>query len=1056
MDHNKSSFIFNLEGSHSSDPIIKQIEWARRVFAEPVQVASSPITDWLKQDSIDTEVEAALYTNLQSRDSEIGIHLLERRKNELQESLQTIRQGLTKRERDLAMARTRVDTMRKINASEPNLQLQYSLQTLKELEAKIAAETREFEYLRKRRVLLDGLTQVLRVFDEGEHLARSSEQMIRLFGQSFRAQAKLHAFAYYFRDSLKERLPNLKPYVPDKGFGGYLLPLSSTVPPIIIDQKAAAYLLHFLETINKLTEISAERLRNQEKLSNESWFPLLTLLRAIVEFFYICNFELPFFYSDLFVDAENVNMLWNYHQDQQLWQSIPESLDTGRYIKRVSAEAALLIMEDEELLVCRTPDILNRFLKREAQGETDLGVPADLKFHSYIGFGLAEYDIDSLNQRGKLRTTFAPVGAILESIVEGQEGCKRIASSKLGGPLETILGLSELDPRAFGLEGEAYATTNPLDKLDRYRLLSRFWRATSRRRAITMLGEEYTKKIASGLEMLGEPGPEHPTFISIALKPTIARISLTQGEQFADPFGTLIIADQVRIVEMLNITWAIASEFLGRLKDVHSQGKLKRIIEGLPQIVSVQETELRKRYNPKLVQSEYWVLTLLRSIAPTLCDFWMKVGDGTPWVEPFLKVPPLQGLSLLLRLFCETARIILLVEVSGSELGERLEIGAESAGELITEGVDGYLEGGPMPAAIAESMSSYFDPEVRFDSWLAFINNFQDHLEQTEVDMLAMNAGELHIESLKGIMRRLSLLYPGAASAATPSSSNQKTVNQPVVSIGRDLRETITEADAELFSHIYFELLEMSEGEAIVLLKLISMLSRKETKKFLQVSNRISSLITNLLPEQNKRLLLFTLPTTTATFFKFLESLEKVEAGSAAIELSKARIADYFENLEGYIRTLNEQTGQVPNLLPGDRDLIKGFLNATSPAHRDLSFLLLFVCDQLVMDICTNRADCIYQVDSAVGKIEAFMRETFKEEFKDKSLEIFPISGGKIICSDNRFFITGHNESFEPTFAEPERAMSNYLLSKVASIKFSFAAQILRQEFPQIQFFTQV
>src|SRR5262249_28078539 len=161
----------------------------------------------------------------------------------------------------------------------------------------------------------------------------------------------------------------------------------------------------------------------------DSWFPLLTLLRSIVEFFYVCNFELPYFYTDLFMDTENTRMLWSFDQEHQNWQSIAESTNTSRYLKRISAEAALIITESGPLLKCRPQEEMNRFLKREAISLTEAEINSETKFHPYISCGLAEFDLDPSNQRTKFRTTFAPVGTILECIIEGQERCKQIASS---------------------------------------------------------------------------------------------------------------------------------------------------------------------------------------------------------------------------------------------------------------------------------------------------------------------------------------------------------------------------------------------------------------------------------------------------------------------------------------------------------------------------------------------------------------------------------------------------------------------------------------------------
>ncbi|KAF0213721.1 MAG: hypothetical protein FD167_5284 [bacterium] len=117
---------------------------------------------------------------------------------------------------------------------------------------------------------------------------------------------------------------------------------------------------------------------------------------------------------------------------------------------------------------------------------------------------------------------------------------------------------------------------------------------------------------------------------------------------------------------------------------------------------------------------------------------------------------------------------------------------------------------------------------------------------------------------------------------------------------------------------------------------------------------------------------------------------------------------------------------------------------------------MLFACDHLIMDICTNNAERLYQMESALGKLRVYLREQMGAEFQEPSIELFPIGGGRIACRSGRFFLTGHNESFELAFTDPHESMTNYIISKVASIKFSYASQVLRAEFPDLRFFTQL
>src|SRR5262249_25785484 len=408
----------------------------------------------------------------------------------LRESIELLRSAMAKRERDAAMARSLISTMEKINEAEPNPKLRYGERAFEEIESRITGDLREFYYLRKRHSFIDSLYFVLQSLESDGRRTRISEEIMRLFGQNYRAHARLRAYVHNFRESFKDRLPGLEVYKNDRGVSGFLLPLSEDRSAVVIEQRTATYLRHFLETISRLTLVSTEYLRSRRPASGameEPWFPLLTLLRAIVEFFYFCNFEMPFCYTDLLVDTDNTNLVWVLDQKQNNWRSVPEAVGATRHLKRVSFEAAHVLMEDEPMLECRSPEELNRFLKREVSPGSELSTSIAPQFYPYGGCGLADFDFNPSGQRVKFQTAFASIGVIIDKLAGGQSECPHIARSVLGGPFETILGIAEFDPVAFGLEA---GEDGPLNRLERFGLLSRFWRTAGRRRAISMLGEE--------------------------------------------------------------------------------------------------------------------------------------------------------------------------------------------------------------------------------------------------------------------------------------------------------------------------------------------------------------------------------------------------------------------------------------------------------------------------------------------------------------------------------------------------------------------------------------
>ncbi len=1036
-------FNFDLEQSGRDNLEQRRREWAKRVFAEPVQLAGDDLLSIFAGEISDPAVEAAMYTNLQSRDSEISVYLIGRNRAELRDSISVVRQALIKRERDLGASRTRIEMMDRVNASEPNPKLHYPPQVYEEIMAHMAVDWREYSYLQNRRHMLDALEQLLGTFELATSGKRTDEQMLRLFAQAYRGHMRIKGFEARFGE-LRERNINLTPFTGDRGFEGYILPLGER-PPVALDRVVCSYLYHLLETIEMLSDSSASYLASHKSVGEEDWFPLFTTLRAIVEFFYICNFELPYFHTELVMTRDGEERVLTFDRERKEWQPVEEPQGSSRQIKRICAEAATLLADSAGLLKCRSVDDVNRLLKRELATSTENPHTNDSTFRPYLGFGLADFDFNPASQRLKMQAAFPLVTSIVDYLAGDPKRFPLLASGLAGSPVQTLIGLAEFDWKAYGLESEPSA----LAGLEKYRLLSRFWRTVSRRRAISMLGEAYSRKVALAMEALGEPGPEHPTFMSVMLKPTMTSIALTRGEELSDPFSGLMIADQVRLAEMLGITWTVAAQFLERLKDVHSQGKLKRVVEGLPQMIQAQQEELKRRFNPKWLQSQHWVWSLLRAVAPTVWDFWIKVGEGAMWQEPLLVMPPLQALNLLVKLFCETARLLLLIEVSGAAIGERLETDAEGAAQSILSSIQGYLEGSAMPQALAEAVNYYYDPEERFDSWLSFTSAFRLHLRQMLVDYQKISAGKQYIDGVSSILSQLEILYPGTKKAAEAAQEAASTVSAPVAV----QTVPISEAGALSFGRVFFELLGLQEGETVLFLKLLSMLARSSTEQFINCPERIHLLISELLPEQYQRLLLFGFPGATSAFFDYLRHVEKdgplTEQMAESIRL---RSIDYFHKLATYADTVMDITSQLPIVLPEDREALKSFFHASAPATREVSYLFLFACEQLFMDVCATRADRGYQLETAPMKVRSYLRKQAGSNFEDPAIEFFPVGGGRLLYQHGNVIVTGQNDSFEFYFSEPEKAMSNYLVSKVASIKSSFIARLLHEEFPGVQF----
>lgn len=1001
----------------------KKKEWASRVFAEPIQLAEEEKNKLPFSNIEDPAVEAVLYTNLHSRDSEVSLRLIGAQVSRFRQAIAAVRQAILRREHEVASARTRIEMMDRVNAAEPNPKLHYPPQVYEEILARIAVTAKECSYLRQHKPMLEALEKLLNIFDNAS-IRRSDEQLLRLFAQAYRGQLRIKAF--------EKQFPlELEPLLAESSFNGRTISLGDN--RILLEGKTYSYLCHLLESIEIMLDLSASYLASQEVIEEKHWFPLFATLRAIVELFYICNFELPYFYDELMIDE---NQVYRFDKVMARWVPQEESQDTLQYSKRICIEAATLLAQKPELLECENADDVSKLLK----GIELKDVPSDTERKSlrhYPTFGLVEFDFNPAAQRSKMQQAFSLVKLLIDQVVSCESSNFPLLSSGLAGsPCEELVALAEFDWRAFGLKSEPAS----LAGMQRNRLLSRFWRTVSRRRAISMLGENYNRKVTAAMEAIGEPGPENPTFLSIVLKPTMSNIAQARGEVLSDPLTGLMIADRLRLGEMLQITWKIAAQFLDCLKDVHSQGKLKRVIEGLPQSIKEHQEEIASRFNTKWLQSQSRVWSIIRALLPTVWDFWVKVREGTTWQDNLVKLQPLNALNLLVKLFCEVARMLLILEISGTVI-EKLETDAEGAAQTILSSIHNYLEGTPMPAQLAEAINYYYDPEERFDAWLGFTSAFKLHLQQMLSDYRKINADKQLIEALSSLSSQLELLYPSTKKVTTAVLSVKKPSSVPTTEA-----IPITESAGLCFARVFFEILGLQESDTIMFLKLLSMLSRKSTEHFINCPESLHSLICELLPQQYQRLLLFGFPKATNSFLNYIRSMEDKH-----LDALRMRSLDYFTKLAAYADAAIEITSQLPTILSKDREVLNQFLTSTT-TKGEVSYLFLIVCETLVIDICATTAERGHQLETATAKINSYIK-TLKSSGEVPEVELFPIGGGRIVReSSSKIIVTGQNESFEITFTEPDKAMSNYLLSRICSIKASFISRVLHEEFPQTSF----
>lgn len=1039
----------------------KLLGWAERVFAEPKPDGNGINPRLYELGYVSSEQETVLYKDLHSRDSEVGLGLLDWRKAELIDSIAYLKASIKKREHAAALARSRREALERL-ASSAQVAEGYYTQPLAELDGEMARIEMELTFLRAHGSKIDALERLIKLVGSESNLrvTRSSEQILRLFSQSWRGLVKIKSWLNHFEESA--HMPALQPYKQPGEPAGYLLPLGDTMRAVAISRETAGYLLHMLVAINGLAESYREQVMAGSTLETSEWQTSHMLLRAIIELFYFCNFEMPFSYIDLAVDPEDPSQLWVYDYEAGSWLVMNEDTNSSRTLKRVGAEAAQLLINGSALLKCRRDDDLSAIIEEAAP---QLSSPGEA--HNYRLFmcsGLSEFDLDPASQRIKFRMAFSSMRQLLQAISVGQPSLTLVTNSLLGGPLETILGMALLDSRAFsfpdGMRGQ--------DPIARFQSLSFFWRTLGRRRAIAMLGEDYVKQVTNGLQSLGEQGPDHPTFLTMragtvfglgaakqtggagTVAPSVAApVESAPAVQAISPFMSLGLSDQIRLLDLTVMTWKMAEELLEKLREVHSQGKLKRILEGLPALVSGKKEDIQIRFNTKWLMANNWYWTFLRNCTPVAWDFWTKLSSNEDWDAMLLKLPPYQALGLLLRLFCDVIRMLLIIELSGAEVAESLPVESESAGQAVITGLEGFFaEGERLPPHVAETINFYYDPEVRFDSWLAFTSSYRRFLAELGRDLKLLNVDAELPASIEALIAQIEILYP-VREAQIEERPPVEVISEPEANISALV---IDESEALRIDYVLTKVLETSEQDIWTFLKLLSLAARTEKRGLLALAAANSNVINDLLPSTRHRSLLFNMPVPARKFFNFLTGLGS-QGSPAPDKLDELRpqLKDYFDQLEDLHTNLVSLTNQIPHLLPESRDRLSKYLAAAPRKGLGLNYLLLLVCNRLVIDIADFDEAPNVQAERAEASVRAYLRDQLQASIEEPSVEVYPIGGGRILVRRTQCIITTGGDTFEPLWSELNKTRSQALYGQFITNKLSLAIQMIGREFPSHQ-----
>jgi hypothetical protein len=1032
--------VLDAKDEMSADPEL--LKWAGRIFVDPLSFAHRIPAELFTAERITPEYETPLYLDWQVRDTELGYRFLNEQRERLLSAVESFGAAIEKKQKSIVSARARLRALQKIVGSDPTKP--GSQQATTHIDSEISDARAALAEILSYSAQIETLSVMLNraaieLGDESYHL---TEQRMRLLGQSWRGWVRVRAYQNNFAPrnySIAAVGSGPAPLLE-----GLVITHSTDAPSplgtdLLICPEVAAYLRHYLTAIAGLSAEMAPYFqpRNRPRLDPSSWPNPMLLLRAIVEFFYFCSFELPVLSNSLMVDPHDPNSRLLYSPEKDEWQPAPEEALSNR-LKRDSATVAHLILSVTSLLDWQTADDVSVPVCETAQKTGAKGL------RPYRSTGLARLNINQSTQVYKFQPAYKLTGRLIEQLIAADPYLSGIFQSPLGGGLETITGMAALDFRAFKSPG----TAEQMPSGERFQWLSHFWKTMGKWRPIALLGDNYTKEISAGLNSLGEAAPERSSMVSIQL-PTLTRASFSRADETVqqDPLTTLTLADQIRLLELLNITWAFADEIVMRVSKVENRETLQALIASLPEATSRQEADITRRFNTKWVGVDHPFWNLLRGCAPAVWEFWTTLSNQSSWVCSLSQFALEVAVNRLLNLCADVIRLILLLESSSPAAAERLNVDSETAGRV---GLTAFQrchkrikESKESGSSITESLCYYYDSEVLYDAWIAFTSSFKTYLRELQGDLQRQGGSKPESAMFARAIAQLELYYPApikirkvdrrTRSAHSRGTGASTSVESEMESAVRSV--TIDEKDAERLELLSSRLIERETIDQPLLLKLLALLQLPEMRDSIQSFAEFETNLRDSFPDPAIRRAFFSTPAATRDTAQFLV---KLQAQNNALILS----GEPQKQLEGYLTKLGMFQKYVESAL--------GRSSFSYPEERaELCALPAGTRTEIVLFSLFDHFFCILArkgTNDAVTRIEEFLKQKSTDHFSNWKPEYLLLGAVGLRRDESGFEVTGSDLALDPIFLEPEKRASGLLISNYLQGKYGMAVSILRQE----------
>ncbi|MBI4853004.1 MAG: hypothetical protein HY819_14530 [Acidobacteria bacterium] len=1031
-DNTSASFFFENEENKTDKSLLWK--WVEKVFDDPTALAQRIPLELFNAENLTSAQEASLYLDWQTRDTELGYRLIDRRREELTRSNDAFRSLLGKKRKAVTFTRTRLDALQKINATELNPSLKHPQHIFAQLEAEVRTVQEELQTLRYHLTSVDALEVFLKpvlgtASSEGSFL---SEQRMRLLGQAWRGWMRVKAF--------KNKSPNYvfplpaNPEFPAPLLPGFIVAINDSISnplgtDLLIDYDTLAYLHHSLHIIKSLSqEVSGYFQGKEQKDSSNAWSNLMILLRAIVELFYFCWFEIPLMSNSLIVDIDEPTKFWRYQVQEQQWQPVnQETID--RKLKREAATLAHFIVSNANLLNWQSAEHINISTLVTELSQRGL--------QPYRSVGLASLELNSTTYTHKFLSGYKLTGQILKYVVEADDTLAIAFNTPLGDVLETLTAMAMLDSKAFVTASSTMAESEQL------KYLAQFWRAMGKRRPSLLLGERYAKTIHNKFKEIGEPAPEKASQLSIQLSTMLSRTATMLGEKprpgVEDLLTKLGLADQIRFVELVNSTLKFVQEVSGSINSMEIGTNLPAVINCLPLKVAEQEEAIGKRFFSKWATNQQVIWQVLTASIPMTWDFWTKIATSQAWTTSLTQLYPEDALVTLLSLCADATRLLVILESTSPIATERLTTDAESTGSLVLAAFQRYQT---FPG-VNELIRYYYDTEIPHDGWVAFTSSLKLYLQQLQGDLKKFGAVEQE-KLMAAILKQLEINYPSPIIARKPVKKyitlsqripDALTLNAPVLS----------EQDAQIVDFIANELIGQENLDPLFVLKIISAFQSSNMRENLAFLADHRNLLRERFLNPKHRNLFISMPSVTQNATNYLKNLGLSENPSALTSEVVFHLEEYLTQTQVFHNFI-ENTLEEATLFPTE-DLIE--IQALEQNSR-ANLIIFQVYGRTFVFLVRER------VNSTLERFQDFLKSFAIGQLSDWIPEYLVLGAVGLRKYSDSFVIGSPEISVDPIFTESNKNISEKLMMTFLRSKYRLIQYLLKHELSETQFHIQV